>query len=72
MRKQSWALIRRFAGEESGQSITEYGAIIAFVGVMVALAFNLAHNGFFATLTQSYSCATSSLSQLNYTATNGT
>jgi Flp pilus assembly pilin Flp len=33
-------LLYKFVSEENGQGITEYGALIAFVAIMVAFAFS--------------------------------
>lgn len=51
--------------DESGQSITEYGAIIAFVGCLIAMAFHLANGGLFAGISGAYSACTSQLGNLN-------
>jgi Flp pilus assembly pilin Flp len=66
MCKQILAFLQSWLDDESGQSITEYAYVIAFVGVLIAFAFNMAHNGFYGSLTQSYSACTSSLSSMNY------
>ena len=58
--------------DEEGQSITEYAAILAFVGVLIAMIFSMTQSGLFATLTQSYSTATNALSQLNEAALSST
>jgi Flp pilus assembly pilin Flp len=34
-------LFDRFISDESGQGITEYGAILAFVAILVALVFGI-------------------------------
>ncbi len=33
--------LHRFCTDESGQGITEYGAILAFVAILVALVFGI-------------------------------
>jgi|688.fasta_scaffold2407645_1 Flp pilus assembly pilin Flp len=54
--------MERFYKEEDGQGITEYGAIIAFVSVLVFFVFTFA-NG---TLSQSLQqCSSSMIGQLN-------
>lgn len=47
-----------------GQSITEYGALIAFVCVLIAMAFML-RGSLFPPISQSYSSAGNSLDQMN-------
>ncbi len=55
-------MISRFIQDESGQGITEYGAILAFVAILVALVFSITQG----TLTQAISAAFSAVvSQLN-------
>jgi Flp pilus assembly pilin Flp len=34
-------LLKRFLTDESGQGITEYGAILAFVALIIAIVFSL-------------------------------
>jgi len=65
MRQRIYRAFQQLLLDESGQSITEYGAIIGFVGVLIALAFNLAHGGFFAATSQAFSTTNSSLDALN-------
>lgn len=48
-----------------GQAITEYAAVMAFVSLIVALAFNLAQGSLFAGLSHSYSTVTGTLYALN-------
>ena len=56
--KQAWLA---FVSDESGQGITEYGAILAFVALIIATVF-----AFKGTITQAISNAYSSVSdQLN-------
>jgi Flp pilus assembly pilin Flp len=38
-------LFSRFVVEESGQGIAEYGAVLAFVAVLVVVVFNAANGG---------------------------
>ncbi len=37
--------LKRFITDESGQGITEYGAILAFVACLVALVFAMTQGG---------------------------
>ena len=54
-----------FISDESGPSITEYGAIIAFVGLMVALVFGFARGSLYSSTCAAYSSVVSQLSGLN-------
>jgi Flp pilus assembly pilin Flp len=38
-------LLSRFVREESGQAISEYGAVLAFVAVLVVVVFKAANGG---------------------------
>jgi hypothetical protein len=69
MRHRCLAAHRHLLRSGSGQSFSEYGAIIGFVGVLIALAFNMANNSLFAGVSQSFSITTSSLYELNTVAT---
>lgn len=60
-----------FWQDDDGQSITEYGAVIAFVGVLFAMAFYLSHGTLFATVSQSYSSCSDNLNSLNSYVSNG-
>lgn len=44
----------RFITEESGQGITEYGSILAWVSVMVALTFSLSNGQLLKGVTGAY------------------
>ncbi|MBI4534583.1 MAG: Flp family type IVb pilin [Candidatus Melainabacteria bacterium] len=59
--------MRRFLSDESGQGITEYGAILAFVAVLVALVFTFAQGGLKSSISAAFS---SVIYQLNYLAGN--
>jgi Flp pilus assembly pilin Flp len=65
MRDLVHELVQEFVRDESGQSITEYGAIIAFVGVMIAMAFGLVRGSLFNSVSGSYSSVVNSLNTLN-------
>lgn len=56
--------IKRFIKEESGQGITEYGAILAFVAVLVALVFTMTSGGLKIAISNAFSTVTSSLNAL--------
>ncbi len=54
-----------FVSDESGQGITEYGAVLAFVALLVAVVFGFAQGALRATLSQSFSTVVSQLNALN-------
>lgn len=53
-----------------GQGITEYASVIAFVCVIIAMAFNFAHGSLFSGISNSYSSVSGNLDQLNNAAVN--
>ena len=55
--------LKRFIHEESGQGITEYGAILAFVALLVGMTFAFGA-GFRDAVLQSYAIITAQLSAL--------
>ena len=55
-------LIKRFYQDENGQGITEYGAILAFVSLLVVLVFSFANGTLALSLQQ---CSSSMIAQLN-------
>lgn len=57
--------VRDFVEDESGQGITEYGAILAFVALLVAVVFGFAKGNLTAAISQSFSTVVSQLNQLN-------
>ena len=58
-------MISRFISDESGQGITEYGAILAFVAVLVALVFSLANGALKNAICGAFSAVTSQLNGLS-------
>jgi Flp pilus assembly pilin Flp len=54
-----------FISDESGQGITEYGAILAFVALLVAVVFGFANGTLQSAISQSFSSVVSQLNQLN-------
>lgn len=54
-----------FLKDESGQGITEYGAVLAFVALLVAVVFGFAQGSLRPALSQSFSTVVSQLNQLN-------
>lgn len=57
--------ILEFVNDESGQGITEYGAVLAFVALLVAVVFGFAKGALQTTLSQSFSTVVSQLDSLN-------
>ena len=57
--------IRSFREDESGQGITEYGAILAFVALLVAVVFGFAQGTLQSAISQSFSTVVSQLNRLN-------
>ncbi len=57
-------LLKRFISEESGQGITEYGAILAFVAVLVSLVFALTSSGLKGAISGAFSTVISSMNAL--------
>lgn len=53
---------KQLCREEDGQGITEYGAIIAFVSVLIFFVFGFANGSFAQSLQQ---CCSSMIGQLN-------
>jgi Flp pilus assembly pilin Flp len=58
-------LISRFVTEESGQGITEYGAILAFVAVLVALVFTITKGALASAISYAFSAVVTQLNNLS-------
>lgn len=56
-----------FVTDESGQGITEYGAILAFVALLVAVVFGFAQGTLQSAISQSFSRIVSQLNRMNTT-----
>jgi Flp pilus assembly pilin Flp len=54
----------QFVDDESGQGITEYGAILAFVAVLVGLVFSFAQGQLASSISAAFSSVVSQLNQL--------
>jgi len=50
-----------FINDESGQGITEYGALIAFVSFLIGLVFTITQGQLCATISNSFSALSSEL-----------
>lgn len=60
-------MIRNFHEDESGQGITEYGAILAFVALLIAVVFGFAQGALQSAISQAFSRVVSELNRLNTT-----
>lgn len=58
-------MIQNFVTDESGQGITEYGAILAFVALLVALVFGLTKGALTNAISASFSAVVKQLNDLN-------
>jgi Flp pilus assembly pilin Flp len=56
--------LKRFISDESGQGITEYGAILAFVAVLVALVFAMTSGGLKVAVSNCFSAVVTQLNNL--------
>lgn len=62
--------INRFISDESGQGITEYGAILAFVAILVALVFSITQGALTSAISKAFSAVVSQLNNLSNAAAN--
>ncbi len=60
--------IKRFFIEESGQGITEYGAVLAFVALLVALVFSITRGALMSAISAAFSSVVSQLNNLSKSA----
>jgi len=58
-------MISRFINDESGQGITEYGAILAFVAILVALVFSITQGALKSAISAAFSAVVSQLNSLS-------
>ncbi len=61
--------IESFVADESGQGITEYGAVLAFVAVLVGLVFGFTKGTLSCAISQAFSAVAGQLNQLSAQAT---
>ncbi len=61
----------RFINEESGQGITEYGAILAFVAILVSLVYSIASGPLKHAISSAFSAIVSQLNNLSSAAAQG-
>jgi Flp pilus assembly pilin Flp len=57
--------LHRFFTDESGQGITEYGAILAFVAILVALVFSLTQGALKGAICSAFSAVAHQLNNLS-------
>lgn len=57
--------INKFLKDESGQGITEYGAILAFVAILVAVVFSITQGALSAAISKAFSAVVSQLNALS-------
>ncbi len=62
---------KNFVSDESGQGITEYGAILAFVALLVAVVFSFAQGTLTSAISQSFSTIVMQLNKLNSVTSTG-
>ncbi len=55
----------RFIHEEDGQGITEYGAILAFVAILVALVFGITKGALTGAISAAFSAVVKQLNNLS-------
>ncbi|CAN5371548.1 hypothetical protein BH10CYA1_BH10CYA1_20160 [soil metagenome] len=58
-------MVNRFITDESGQGITEYGAILAFVAILVALVFGITKGALTGAISSAFSAVVSQLNNLS-------
>jgi len=58
-------MISRFIKDESGQGITEYGAILAFVAILVAVVFGITKGALASAISNAFSAVVSQLNALS-------
>ena len=56
--------IKAFYDDESGQGITEYGAIVAFVGVIVAMVFSAGNGTLALSIKNTFSAVANDMNQI--------
>jgi len=58
-------LAKQFLQDESGQGITEYGAILAFVAILVAVVFSITQGALTSAISKAFSAVVSQLNALS-------
>ena len=57
-------LIKKFFEDQSGQGITEYGALLAFIGVLIGLVLSAGQGSLQTALKNSFSTMSTNMSRL--------
>jgi len=57
--------IKQFIVDESGQGITEYGAILAFVAILVAVVFSITKGALTSAISHAFSAVEGQLNNLS-------
>jgi len=57
--------LKQFVSDEEGQGITEYGAILAFVAILVAVVFSITQGALSAAISKAFSAVVSQLNRLS-------
>lgn len=60
--------MQKFITNESGQGITEYGAILAFVAILVAVVFGITKGALSSAISAAFSAVVSQLNNLSKSA----
>jgi len=59
------SVLSRFLRDESGQGITEYGAILAFVAILVAVVFGITKGALTHAISSAFSAVVAQLNNLS-------
>jgi Flp pilus assembly pilin Flp len=65
MSNQYSGVLARFVHEEDGQGITEYGAILAFVAILVAVVFGITKGALTSAISAAFSSVVKQLNNLS-------
>jgi Flp pilus assembly pilin Flp len=57
--------LRGYLDSEDAQGLTEYGAVLCFVSLLIALAFNFTNGSLGNAVLKSFSCITSQLNSMS-------
>jgi len=70
--RASESFYKRFVLDESGQAITEYGAMLAFVAILISFLFGIAQGALKGAVSASFSTTVKSLNNISAGAANAT
>lgn len=65
-------MMQNFVNNESGQGITEYGAILAFVAILVAVVFGITKGALSSAISAAFSAVVTQLNNLSRAAGSAT